>query len=362
MQDEKRIVKNTRRHKRTQPFGACAVVSFVVFIFGCNGLLQKTTGPGSVEKLRPKAAGIIQEALADDDPRVRAKAIEVVSETRQIEFMPTVHWLMKDTSVPVVFNAILAVGQTRYHPAKGAVEQLLKDQDENIRIAAAYAMKRFGSSQSFGLLGKAIASKDQTTRANAAMLLGKSGDESALRPLYWAMRDENSDDKVRFQAAEAIAALGDERILQDRLWATVFSSYADDRIMGIRSMAALGSEKAKEILIIKLDDDVLRVRLVAAEQLGALGDATGEPEVLDVLTGNLTDRLNERDLEHTKVLAALAIGQIGTESLTKFLPRLLQDKSKSVRIAAAKAVFQCTGNRGAEELGNDEPAAPKTVK
>jgi HEAT repeat protein len=36
----------------------------------------------------------------------------------------------------------------------------------------------------------------------------------------------------------------------------------------------------------------------------------------------------------------MAIGQIRTPSLTKFLPELLKDESKFVRIAAAKAVLQ----------------------
>ena len=50
--------------------------------------------------------------------------------------------------------------------------------------------------------------------------------------------------------------------------------------------------------------------------------------------------MDKNDLERVKVLTALAIGQIGTESFKKFLPQLLPDDSKFVRIAAAKAVFQ----------------------
>ena len=89
-----------------------------------------------------------------------------------------------------------------------------------------------------------------------------------------------------------------------------------------------------------LDDEVLEVRLIAAEQLGMLGDAGGEPEVLDVFTENLAAGLEEKDVEQINVLAALAIGQIGTDSLLKFLPGLLKDNSEFVRIAAAEAVFQ----------------------
>ena len=342
MQSEKHKIKKTP--KRKHPLWTWALVGLVLFIFSCNESL-KTHPTGKIDKLRPRAEQIIHDALADDDPKIRTKAIEIVAETGQIQFMSTVQPLLKDTSMPVVFNAILAVGQTGYRPAERSVKQLLKDRDQNIRIAAAYTLKKLGSSQGFGLLGDAISSKNQTVRANAAMLLGRTGDKNALEPLYWVMSDKDSDENTRFQAAEAIARLGDERILQDKLWAIAFSSYADDRIIAIIAMGALGSEKAKDVLITKLDDDVLEVRLAAAEQLGTLGNTTGEPEVLDVFRKKLTEEMSEKDIERINILTALAIGSIGTDELTAFLPNFLKNKSKFVRIAAAKAVFQCTGNR-----------------
>ena len=39
------------------------------------------------------------------------------------------------------------------------------------------------------------------------------------------------------------------------------------------------------------------------------------------------------------MLAGLTIGEIGTEKLTKYLPPLLQDPSRKVRLAAAKATL-----------------------
>ena len=254
--------------------------------------------------------------------------------------MPEVQRLLKDEFVPVRFTAALAVGDMEYRLAREPVKQLLKDPDENVRIAAAYAAARLGFPESFGLVRRAITSSNQTVRANAALLLGKSGDKKALKPLYWVLRDKNSDDRVRFQAVEAIATLGDERIYS-RLWAMLISAYADDRVMGIKAMGALRTEQAKNALVTMLDDDILEVRLAAAEQLGAIGSSTGEPEVLDVFTRKLTAGMDKEGLERVNMLTALAIGQIGTAPLTKFLPRLLKDKSKIVRIAAAKAVFQC---------------------
>lgn len=315
---------------------------FAFLVFGCNELLQTTGRPDTagVEDLMPEAVRIIREGLADDDPRIRAKAIEVVAATGRLELMPRVQRLLKDDFVPVRFVAALAVGDLEYQLAKRPVKQLLKDEDENVRIAAAYAIARLGSSDGLELVCKAITSKDQTVRANAALLLGKSGDKNAIELLYWVMGDEDSDEKVRFVALEAIARLGDEKILKKKLWAIAFSSYADDRIMAIMAMGALGTLQARDVLITKLDDDVLEVRLAAAEQLGMLGDTTGEPEVLDVFAKNLSTGLDKGRRERTRMLTALAIGRIGTAALTKFLPQLLKDESKLVRIATAKAVFQ----------------------
>lgn len=316
------------------------------FVFGCNESGKRTNAhfdATSGDNLVGRATQIIRESLADRDPRVRVNAIEVVAATKQIRLMPKVERLLTDQFVPVRFAAALAIGDLEYRLAEKSVKQLLRAPDENTKIAAAYAMSKLGSTDSLKLIYKAITSKDQTVRANAVTLLGKIGDRSALKPLRLIQQDLNSDDKAKFLALEARAKLGDEQVFR-RLWAIVFSAYADDRIMGIRAMGALGTEKAKEVLITKLDDEVLEVRLAAAEQLGVLGCNTGEPEVLDVFTKNLTAGLDKQGRERVNVLTALAIGQIGTENLREFLPQLLGDESKFVRIAAAKAVFQCIKN------------------
>ena len=119
------------------------------------------------------------------------------------------------------------------------------------------------------------------------------------------------------------------------------SGYNDDRVIGIKAMGALGTQNAIDAVITKLDDSVPEVRLAAAEQLGALGNKTGEPEVLDVFNKNLTAGISQDDAERIKFRTALAIGRICTPSLTRFLPPLLKEPSKRVRLAAAQAVLQC---------------------
>ena len=352
-------MKNTLQKAKTQKYEKINIFIFralffaylTVLAFGCDESSQTAPGGfGFPDMYRSKADAIdplseayqiILSGLVDVNPEVRVIAVEVVATTRQVRLMPEVQRLLRDEYAPVRFAASLAVGDLEYSPAESSVRQLLRDENENVRIAAAYAMTRLGFPENFELFRNAITSNDQTVRANAAWLLGKSGDKSTLKFLKWVQKDENSSDKVKFQALEARAMLGDEEVLQ-RLWAIVYSAYNDDRIMGVRAMGILGTPKARDILIRKLDDDVLEVRLEAAKQLGMLKYTTGEPEVLDVFKKNLTVGLEKEARARVNGLTALAIGQIGTPSLVKFLPQLLKNESKSVRLAAATAVFQCT--------------------
>jgi HEAT repeat protein len=173
------------------------------------------------------------------------------------------------------------------------------------------------------------------------LLLGKSGQKDAIRFLYWTLRRPDSSDKVVFQALESIAMQHDERIYRT-LWSRLISAYADDRLLGIRAMGALGTEQAKNAIITMLDDGIIEVRLAAAEQLGKLGEPVGETKVAEVFQKNLLADMDVESQQRAKVLCALAVGEIGSESLSKHLPPLLRDPSKPVRLAAAKAVFRCT--------------------
>lgn len=323
-----------------------AFISYALLSFGCKEPFQikkQWPAPISVDSLVPEATRIVREALADDNPLARVNAVEVVAATRRIRLIPKVQRLLKDEFVPVRFAAALAVGDLEYSLAKKSVTALLKDENENVRLAALYALYRLGSPENIVLLRRAIAGSDQTFRANAALLLGKSGDNNplTLKALLWTLQRQDSGDMVRFQTAEAMAMLGDERIYP-KLWTMLISAYADDRVMGIKAMGAMGTLKARDALTTMLDDDIVEVRLAAAEQLGILKDNRGVPIVLDVFTRNLAAGLDKEALERLNVRTVLAIGRIGAPSLTGFLPRFLRDESKFVRIAAAMAVFQCS--------------------
>jgi len=284
------------------------------------------------------ARQIVFDGLMHPDPRIRSNAAEVVAMTGEVRFMPRVQPLLRDPAVPVRFLAALAVGDLQYSLARDDVGVLLNDQDQNVRIAAAYALMKLGQPGYFQVIRDAAASPDQTVRANAVLLLGKSGQQEALRYLYWTLQSTDSADKVMLQAVESIAMLKDVQIYP-KLWAQLISAYADDRIVGIRGMGALGTEEARNAIATLLDDAVLEVRLAAAAQLGKLGQTTGEPQVQAVFDKNLLANMDPTSAELVRVWTALAIGEIATTNLLRRLPDMLQDPSNAVRLAAAEGVL-----------------------
>jgi HEAT repeat protein len=290
--------------------------------------------------LSKQADEILRQSLDDNNSRIRTNAVEVIGTAQLYDYIDLIEPLLSDDIVPVRFAAAVAAGDTKYKPFAVKLVELTKAPDENTRLAAAYALYKLGHSDMFRTLGQAISSADLDVRANAALLLGKCGNKDAIKLLQWAMQAKDSDDRVHFASIEALARLGDKDIYP-KLWSMILNINADDRIFGIQALGALGTEQAKNALITKLSDDVVEVRLAAAEQLGKFGLTTGEPEVLDVFVKNLSDKKDPTSAERINCLAALAICQIKTPSLTAYLPMLLKDNSKTVRLAAAKAVFMC---------------------
>jgi len=344
----------TKHPAKNRAVFTCVILSLIAFC-GCEtGSGKQRTGNATggnpiSNELEVQATQIIQQALANSNPQIRANAIERVATipiSRARKFMPEVQQLLKDEFVPVRFSAAVAIGDTGYSQARDDITQLLKDDNENAKIAAAYAAYKLGSTGGLAIIHAFIKSQDQSVRANAAFLIGKSGEspKRALPLLYETMRDETSDEKVILSSIEAIARLGDEKIYQ-KIWAMLISKYADDRVCGIRAMGALGTSKARDSLSTMLKDDLTEVRLVAAEQLGNLGDISGEKVVIDALTKDTASAQDQETKARIQTLAALAIGQIRTPTLKKFLPKLLKSEFQFARLAAAKAVLQyASGN------------------
>jgi HEAT repeat protein len=294
-----------------------------------------------IGSLVPEAERIVSQGLNASDAGIKANAIEVVSSAQKTKFAPRVTELLKDPQVLVRFAAALAIGDLQYKKSEPPLHSLLNDSDINVRIAAAYALCKLGQKQYLSVIQASASQDDPTIQANAAMLLGKLKSTESLPILYKLKDNQNSTDVIAYNAAEAIARIGDEKIY-NKIWALLISAYWDDRYRGTRAMGAFGGTKGAHALLTMLDDEVVEVKLSAAEQLGTLGDPSGQIIVLEYLAQS--DNKDEKQvIDRRNTLAAMAIGAIGGEKLTEYLPKLLKNDSPVVRLAAAKSVFILAG-------------------
>ena len=288
------------------------------------------------KSLVSNAERIVLNGLRSSDDGIRANSIEVASYSSNLKLIEKATDLLTDPSPMVSFAAAIAIGDTQYLKSEPKLIQMAKSEDLNVAIAASYALCKLGKTEYLKKIEEATNAMDPTVVANAAMLLGKLKNKASLPLLYKLKDDPASSDIVAFNAVEAIARIGDAKIYA-KIWTMLLSVYADDRYMGACAMGTFGGSRGANALITLLDDDVPEVRLAAAEQLGKLGDASGQVVVLEYLNNPPKDE--KTAVEKRNVLAALAIGQIGGEPLTAFLPKLLKSDMPQVQLAAAKSIF-----------------------
>jgi HEAT repeat protein len=294
--------------------------------------------PVELKPLKSQAYAIIKTGISDNNAYIRNHAIEIAALTGQKELIGDIIQKLNDPSVAVRFVAAAAIGDMRCPTCGDHLKKALADSDQNVQIAAAYALIKTGDLSHYSKIREAALSPDGTVRANAILLLGKLSNKEDLPLIYQASRDNDAPDKVRLQAVDSIARLKDVRIYKDKLWPLLISKYADDRVMGIRGMGALGTKEAREAIQTMLKDDIAEVRLCAADELGKLGDSSGLENLVKYFQTN-------PDLNQATVAtgtAVMAIGNIKADILTGYLAKALNSESPYIRLAAAQSILIMT--------------------
>ena len=149
------------------------------------------------------------------------------------------------------------------------------------------------------------------------------------------MNDSDSGFTVRINAVNAIARLGDERMYRSKLWALLISKFANDRVDGIQGMGALNSTESRNAIVTMLQDDIIEVRLAAAEQLARLGDKRGEEQVYEYF--QTQPDLNKPGMDNE--MAVRAIGPLKSSRLNSQLPKALDSQSPYIQLLAARSVL-----------------------
>jgi HEAT repeat protein len=215
----------------------------------------------------------------------------------------------------IIARALASLGErTHEHLLAG-----LRDLDDQARQRALMALAQ---TVRLPLIAE-LTDKDPETRREAARKLGKISDERVLEPLLAALKDQ--EQIVRWEATKALG----------RFWRFAALIELGDRSERVRQDAAHALCKSSDVrsiepLIAALRDCDSKVRELAGDALGELGEVTIDPLVVLL-------RCRQREIRRS---AARALAKIDSEKVIASLEPALYDNRWWVREAAAESLVK----------------------
>lgn len=243
--------------------------------------------------------------------------------------------LLKDPDIKIRARAASALGRSGTAPkiVVSPLTEALLDRDNTVCIRAAESLRNIGESAK-----KAIPNLIETLRnrvscrSSAGDALASIGKDTVL-PLAIILLQKNSDRSVRLESAQALRRIGKDakaaipaliKVLEGQ--DTELASYAAE------TLGLIGSDAKAAIpaLVNSLGRTSIQDTIIFA--LGQMGkDAV--PELIALISGS--DKV-------TRILALLAIGQIGSDAKEAIphLQLLLQSKDDKIQLLAAIALAE----------------------
>lgn len=316
------------------------------FFIGCQSSSKPLLGPlglpVSREQLETRLQSVLSEALGSSDPILRCHALETLATRGGTMASRAINQGLAADIPAVRFAAAIAAGDIQDASAKPALNAMINDTNLSVRLAAGYALERMGDGRFVNWYDQVLMGEDVTLASQACMLIGKLGNtqlrKDSKKQLWQALRKHSQDAPVRLQAAEALARLGDQEILR-KLLVFAGSGYADDRMIAISGLEALGGTQAEAMLTALADDPQLEVRLTA---IRALGRNIGDKD-FNLVTRSLRHIDEQGDKIATarvRGLAVLALGSFAQPKDGSLLYAAMADEYPTVRVAAAKATIE----------------------
>jgi HEAT repeat protein len=179
-------------------------------------------------------------------------------------------------------------------------------------------------------------------RQQAAEILGLAGQSAAVPALVEALRERHEDEtSVKSAAASALAKLRDGTAIP--LLVSELAGVEDQSSRNVaEAIAGFGAMAIPALLELLVDPKRHAARVWAARILGRVGDASCVEE--------LVGRLHDRD-DRLRMAAAEALGAIGNpRALQAVIRAALRDPAPQVRAHAAGAVARIEGERAIDVL------------
>ncbi|MDB6018969.1 MAG: lyase domain protein repeat-containing protein [Pedosphaera sp.] len=280
-------------------------------------MVEEMAASGKASVLEP-----ITEALKEDeDSEVRAAAAKALGTLRDERSLAPLTAALNDPKPDVRAAVVQALRQLGDQRAIDPLLNSLRDPNHHVRFHVANSLSALGwrpntdtefvlrsvalgqheeaaayGKESVQLLIKALEDITSPKRQAAAVALGKTGDQRAIKPLEAALED--NDNHVRVAAVEALSQIG--------------------------------ASECSAALFRRLQDSDHHVRAAAVEALGRMGD----PRIVDPIAKSL---LNDSSWDVRK-LSVEALGRIKDDRATQLLWQALTDKDHDVRQTAAAAL------------------------
>jgi len=342
------------------------ILVFGVFCCGCNleGFqITRVEAEIDFEKAYIDARTTLLQGAVADDLLTRVHAMEAIGRMKDPSSATVLVQGLESKNTLVRFASAMAIGDIGgYKPAAARLEAMAEDPkaDTSVICACIYALHTIGHDKHMNELGRILMGESVSGRANAAMVMGKMNEQSAIGPLQ-ALMVEETDPRVKYNAVEALAKLGNKRAISI-MESYVKGYYLDLRLAAIPVLTEINHPRTKPLLEnLMAETKPPRVRISAAGGLGVLGIADGyticiraleDPqEILSSMYGKnrpLKTREIAALVSSLRRLAAISLGKIRNSDALGVLLPLLQDHDGSVRIAAAMSVVEILfpGNRG----------------
>lgn len=330
---------------------------------------QSELAPPTLPELRDEAIRLVQIAARDNDPFLRANAIEAMQSVPD-RALPMAQLGLDDEHPAVRFTALVTIGKMRLRELGPAAERLLDDPDDSVRAAALFAARRCGRNVDISEMAELMASPNPSVRGNVVMLLGMLGDPSALPMIKAQTRvpmpnqrvDKLRRALVRVQVAEAEVLLGEQDAISP-LRAAAYSEFDEVRVLAVTMLGRLRDVSAETGLMAMADrrNQPIELRLAAVEAVSHIGGRAAIKLLLEK-SGFVTQACGS-DNPVLRAQAVITAGSLDTarrriyrellpsdppniwrlfedQGLVAELARLMEDAHPQVRLSAAAAVLR----------------------
>ena len=305
-------------------------------------MTNQTAATVDKKTVSARALFILEKAVESQSARVRANAIESLRYAPAPVLEKAVRIALGDENRGVRFVAAMMVGEAEICELIPLLEPLLLDDSESVKAATLGSMYKCGSNVDLNPLASMLDSDDPELRGNAAMILGRMGNPSAVEMIRRAAHASSTTITpirrrlINLQLAEALVQLGEREELEV-IRAAIFSSIQEAEVTALACQIA---GRLHDVEITSTLQGITatperypdEIRLVAAAALAEIAP--------DRVPMKLVLRFTSSESSSLRSQCATVLGIHGNSLSLGPLALLLTDLDPFVQIAAAGAIIR----------------------